>query len=93
MTSEVVLLNRSCIALAADSAATVSYWEDGERKTRYFKGANKIFNLSVAHPVGLLTYGSASLQGVRSKILLYAATTSRHSAGDRIDRKARHSSG
>ena len=72
MTSEVALLNKSCIALAADSATTVSYWEKGEPKTRYFKGANKIFNLSAAHPVGLMTYASASLQGVPWEILVKA---------------------
>jgi hypothetical protein len=56
MTCEVALLNRRAIALAADT--TVSYWEKGERKERYFKGTNKLFNLSAAHPVGLLTYDS-----------------------------------
>jgi hypothetical protein len=72
MTSEVALLNKSCIALAADSATTVSYWDRGEPKTRYFKGANKIFNLSAAHPVGLMTYASASLQGVPWEIIVKA---------------------
>jgi hypothetical protein len=72
MTSEVALLNKSCIALAADSATTVSYWEKGEPKTRYFKGANKIFNLSGTHPVGLMTYASASLQGVPWEIIVKA---------------------
>jgi len=72
MTSEVALLNKSCIALAADSATTVSYWEKGEPRTRYFKGANKIFNLSAAHPVGLMTYASASLQGVPWEIIVKA---------------------
>jgi hypothetical protein len=69
MTSEVALLNKSCIALAADSATTVTYWEKGEEKTRYFKGANKIFNLSSVHPIGLMTYASASLQGVPWEII------------------------
>jgi hypothetical protein len=72
MTSEVALLNKSCIALAADSATTVSYWEKGEQKTRYFKGANKIFNISAAHPVGLMTYASATLQGVPWEIIAKA---------------------
>jgi hypothetical protein len=72
MTSEVALLNKSCIALAADSATTVSYWDKGETKTRYFKGANKIFNLSSAHPIGLMTYASASLQGVPWEIVAKA---------------------
>jgi hypothetical protein len=72
MTSEIALLNKSAVALAADSATTVTYWERGERKRRYFKGANKIFNLSIAHPVGLMTYAAASLQGVPWEILAKA---------------------
>lgn len=72
LTSEVALLNKSCIALAADSATTVSYWDKGEQKTRYFKGANKIFNLSGAHPVGLMTYASSTLQGVPWEIIAKA---------------------
>ena len=70
MTSEVVLMNRQAVALAADSATTVSYWADGERKTRYFKGANKIFNLSKHQPIGLMTYDSANVQGVPWEILI-----------------------
>ncbi len=64
MTSEVVLMNSDAIALAADSATTVTYWEDGKELKRYFKGANKIFQLSSNEPVGLMTYSSADLQGV-----------------------------
>jgi len=75
MTSEVALLNKSAIALAADSATTVTYWDGGRSQRRYFKGANKIFNLSVAHPVGLMTYASASLQGVPWEILAKAFRT------------------
>jgi hypothetical protein len=54
MTCEVALLNRRAVALAADSATTVSYWRGGERKERYVKGTNKLFNLSAHHPVGLM---------------------------------------
>jgi hypothetical protein len=72
MTSEIALLNKSAVALAADSAVTVTYFERGERKTRFFKGTNKIFNLSGAHPVGLMTYAAANLQGVPWEILAKA---------------------
>lgn len=72
MTCEVALLNRRAVALAADSATTVSYWEKGERKERYFKGTNKLFNLSAAHPVGLLTYDSRNLQGVPWEVIVKA---------------------
>src|SRR5262245_26762664 len=69
MTSEVALLNKTAIALAADSAVTVTYWDGNEPKTRFFKGANKIFNISGNHPVGMMTYATASLQGVPWEIV------------------------
>jgi hypothetical protein len=70
MTSEVALLNKSAIALAADSATTVTYWEKDEAKTRYFKGANKVFNLSRSHPVGVMTFAAANLNGVPWEIII-----------------------
>ena len=72
MTSEVALLNKTAVALAADSATTVTYWENGKEHTRYYKGANKIFNISTCRPVGLMTFASASLQGVPWEILAKA---------------------
>lgn len=70
MTSEVALLNKSAIALAADSATTVTYWEKDKPKTRYFKGANKVFNLSRSHPVGVMTFAAANLNGVPWEIII-----------------------
>jgi len=35
-----------------------------EWKTRYFKGANKIFNLSKIQPVGMMTFDPANIHGV-----------------------------
>lgn len=64
MTSEVALMNRRAVALAADSAATFSHWNRGQRRERYFKGANKIFHLSLEAPVGLMIYDNGTLQGL-----------------------------
>lgn len=74
MTSEVALMNRTGVVLAADSAATVRYWDSKtqKREQRYFKRANKIFNLSSIHPVGLLVYGTGSLQGMPWDVLVKA---------------------
>jgi len=52
------------VVLAADSATTVTSWKDGQPERRYFKGANKLFELSRSGPVGIMIYGSAGLQGV-----------------------------
>ncbi len=64
MTSEVCMMNRLAVVLAADSATTVSRWVDGKREERYFKGANKIFQLSNRHPVGMMIFDSASILSV-----------------------------
>src|SRR5262249_28764265 len=57
-------MNRHAVSLAADSAATVTHWVEGKPQPRYFKGANKIFQLSNVHPVGMMIYDSATLQEV-----------------------------
>jgi hypothetical protein len=72
MTSEIALMNRHAVVLAADSAATVTYWERGRQTTRYFKGANKIFNLSCICPVGVMINGSGSLQALPWEVLIKA---------------------
>src|SRR5262245_18595220 len=70
MTSEVALLNRSAVAIAADSAATVRRWQRHHYETYYFKGTNKIFQLSAVHPVGIMIYAAASLQGAPWDVLI-----------------------
>lgn len=74
MTSEIVLMNRRAVVLAADSATTTSYYDTNQRqwKTRYFKGANKIFNLSNYFPVGMMTYDSANVHGVPWEVVAKA---------------------
>lgn len=72
MTAEVAILNKYGVALAADSAVTI-----GGRKI--YNSANKLFALTKHHPVGIMIYGSAQLNGIpwetlikfyRSRILL-----------------------
>lgn len=70
MTCEVAILNKNGIALAADSAMTVSNKINGENKPRYFKGSNKIFQLSHYNPVGLMIYGTASVQTIPLEIVI-----------------------
>lgn len=70
MTSEVCLMNRHAAVLAADSATTVTSWTGGERETRYFKGANKILQLSNHHPVGIMTFDSADVLDVPWEVVV-----------------------
>jgi hypothetical protein len=74
VTSEVALLNRSAVALAADSASTVTYWNPDTRQNeqRYFKRVNKIFNVVSGKPVGMMTYAAGSLQGMPWEVITKA---------------------
>ena len=66
MTTEVAILNREAIALAADSAVTVGM-RDG---TKIYNSANKLFALSKSCPVGIMIYGNAQLTGVPWETLI-----------------------
>ena len=70
MTSEICVMNRRSLVLAADSAATVTRWEQGHKQERYFKGSNKIFQLSNDQPVGIMIYASADLHRVPWEIIV-----------------------
>ncbi|CAN5298326.1 hypothetical protein BH11PSE4_BH11PSE4_15830 [soil metagenome] len=70
MTSEICVMNRHALVLAADSAATVSSWESGRKEERYFKGSNKIFQISSTEPIGAMIYDSADLQRVPWEIIV-----------------------
>ena len=60
MTVEVAAMNRMAVALAADSAVTVS----AGRFLKTHDSAIKIFMLSKFHPIGVMVYNNASLLGV-----------------------------
>ncbi|WP_236179227.1 hypothetical protein [Pseudomonas mosselii] len=64
MTAEIAIMSRTAVVLAADSATTVTSWKNGEIEKRYFKGANKLYELSRQAPVGLMIFGSAGLNTV-----------------------------
>jgi len=70
MTAEICMMNRLAVVLAADSATTVSGWIDGKREERYFKGANKVFQLSDMQPVGLMIYDSADILNVPWELII-----------------------
>ncbi|RVC97439.1 MAG: hypothetical protein EOS66_04100 [Mesorhizobium sp.] len=70
MTAEVCVMNRLAVVLAADSATTVTYWGENGQEERYFKGANKIFQLSNSHPVGIMIFDSADLLKVPWEVVI-----------------------
>lgn len=66
MTSEVAVMNKEAIALAADSAVT---FQKG-RGQKIFTSASKIFTMSKYQPVGVMIYGDAELMGVPWETLI-----------------------
>lgn len=57
MTAEIAIMNKTAIALAADSAVTIV----GQK---VYNTVNKLFTLSKYHPVGIMVYGNAELMGI-----------------------------
>lgn len=61
MTAEIVLMNTSAVAMAADSAVTIG---SGGAAGKVFNTATKVFTLSKYAPVGVMIYNAASFCGV-----------------------------
>ncbi len=57
MTSEVVLMNRQAVAMAADSAVTIS----GDRYLKTYNSADKLFPLVENQPVAVMIYNNAEI--------------------------------
>jgi hypothetical protein len=55
MTAQVVIMNKEAIALASDSAVTMTQ----EKGQKIFTSANKLFSLSKYYPIGIMIYGNA----------------------------------
>ncbi|WP_319764463.1 hypothetical protein [Maridesulfovibrio sp.] len=55
MTTEIAILNKTAVALAADSAVSSQH--------KIFPTAEKIFTLSKHHPVGIMVYSAANFMG------------------------------
>lgn len=59
MTTEIAIMNREAVALAADSAVTT-----GEGEDKVFYSAEKLFPLGRHHPVGIMIYQNTEFVGV-----------------------------
>ncbi|WP_234744759.1 hypothetical protein [Burkholderia sp. WTPI3] len=70
MTCEVAVLNRLAVALAADSAVTFTSLAGGAQQHTFATGANKIFQLAKAAPVGVMLYNAADLQDVPWELVI-----------------------
>ncbi|WP_050568399.1 hypothetical protein [Dickeya chrysanthemi] len=67
MTAEIAVFNKSAVALAADSAVTIS----GDNNiNKVYNGADKLFALSKHHPIGIMIFGSADLCGIPWEMII-----------------------
>lgn len=55
MTAEIVVANKSAVALAADSKVTIG----SSRNAKTYDSVNKVFTLSKSCPVGIMIFGNA----------------------------------
>lgn len=60
MTAEIAILNKSAVALAADSAVTIQVGSG----QKIYNTVNKLFTLSKYQPVGIMVYGNGEFMGV-----------------------------
>lgn len=67
MTAEIAILNRIGVAMAADSAVTISS-NNGTPKT--YDSADKLFELSGGEPVGIMIHGSAEFMGIPAETIV-----------------------
>ena len=51
LTAEIIIMNKTAVALAADSAVTI-----GVEGKKTYNTVNKLFTLSKYHPVGIMIY-------------------------------------
>ncbi|MFZ0268196.1 hypothetical protein [Caulobacter sp.] len=66
MTAEIAILNRTALAFAADSAATLS----GPRGSKTYDSAEKIFELCRQQPIALMVFNNAEFMGVPLDVLV-----------------------
>ncbi|MFP4216730.1 MAG: hypothetical protein ACLFVH_12430, partial [Phycisphaerae bacterium] len=64
MTTEIAIMNKSAVALAADSAVTIRVTGLHGQNHKVLFTANKLFSLSKYAPIGLMVYGNASMLGI-----------------------------
>lgn len=66
MTAEIALINRSALALAADSAATLRIGS----QSKTYNSAEKIFEFSCEQPIALMIYNNVEYIGVPLDVLI-----------------------
>jgi hypothetical protein len=64
MTVELLAMNKSAVALAADSAIMVKVKSRTRNRNKIYNTADKLFSLSMQCPVGIMIYDNGELNGL-----------------------------
>ncbi len=67
MTAEIAILNKSAVALATDSAVTISV---GNEQEKIFDSADKLFELTNSDPIGVMIYNTMDFMGTPLAVLV-----------------------
>jgi hypothetical protein len=67
VTAEIAILNKSAVALATDSAITISA---GNEAQKIFDSADKLFELSSINPIGIMIYNGMHFMGIPLQSLI-----------------------
>lgn len=67
MTAEVAILNKTAVALAADSAVTISAGSDQQK---IYDSADKLFELSECDPIGVMVNGDLNFMQIPISVLI-----------------------
>jgi hypothetical protein len=67
MTAEIAIINKSAVALAADSAVTIS---TGTKREKIFNTEDKLFELCNTVPIGIMIYNGMSFAGSPIQVLI-----------------------
>lgn len=67
MTAEVAILNKTAVALAADSAVTIS---QGNDQQKVYDSADKLFELSCKDPIAVMVNGDMNFAGIPVGVLV-----------------------
>lgn len=68
MTAEVAVMNKHAVALAADSAVTIS--DGSDKQAKIYNTVNKLFMLSRSQPVAVMVYGVSELMDIPIEIVI-----------------------
>ncbi|GAS89385.1 hypothetical protein [Mycolicibacterium brisbanense] len=71
MTAEAIVMNRSAVALAADSAVTIGR-ADRPGRSKTYEGANKLFELIKGSNIGVMVYNSAEVNSTPWETIIKA---------------------